>query len=51
MTLEQLHTLLQKHDDGILRSGAHAPGREFCALEFEAVVRGRAQYDTERHSS
>ncbi len=44
MTIEQLQALLHEHDDGVLRSGAHEAGREFCALEFEAIVRGRAVY-------
>jgi hypothetical protein len=41
MTLDRLQSLLAEHDDGVLRSGAHREGREFCALEFESKVRGR----------
>jgi SAM-dependent methyltransferase len=34
-----------RRDAGLLRSGSHSEGREFCALEFEAQVRGRAWGD------
>lgn len=46
MKTEELQTLLDTMDNGILRRGAHkAGGREFCALEFESQVRGRAWSD------
>ena len=34
-----LQAYLSQLDDGVLRHGAHKPGREFCALEFVAQVR------------
>ncbi len=46
MTTERLQALLHEHDNGLLYTGAHTPGsREFCALEFDAMVRGRAWSD------
>src|SRR6267142_5151809 len=46
MTTAELQQLLDKMDDGILRSGSHkAGGREFCALEFESQVRQRTWSD------
>lgn len=45
MTLQELHTHLETFDEGILRRGHHAPGREACALEFESQVRQRAWSD------
>ncbi len=45
MDTSELQRLLSEHDDGILRHGAHEEGREFCALEFESRVRGRAWSD------
>ena len=47
MTQEELQGWLDREDDGILRSGAHQAGsRQFCALEFDSVVRGRDWSDT-----
>jgi hypothetical protein len=45
MNLETLQALLNHHDDGVLRRGAHQPGREFCALEFDSIIRGRKWSD------
>lgn len=45
MDTTELQRLLSEHDDGILRHGQHEEGREFCALEFESRVRGRAWSD------
>ena len=46
MTTEKLQALLDAMDDGVLKYGAHkAGGRDFCALEFESQVRGRAWSD------
>ncbi len=46
MTTERLKQLLHEHDDGLLRRGAHTAGsREFCVLEFDAIVRGREWSD------
>src|SRR5258708_17887192 len=45
MTVEDLQAALDKLDDGVLRPGSHKPGREFCALEFESKLRGRAWSD------
>jgi len=42
MTVQELQALLVEHDDGVLKGGSHSEGsREFCALEFESIVRGR----------
>lgn len=40
MTVAELQAHLDRLDDGILRHGAHSPGREFCALEFKSQVDG-----------
>ena len=40
-----LKALLVQHDDGILRSGSHKDGREFCAMEFLAKVAGEPWTD------
>jgi hypothetical protein len=46
MDVHTLQAELDRLDDGVLKQGAHQPGsREFCALEFDAVVRGRAHSD------
>src|SRR3990167_2669242 len=45
MTVEQLQAELDRLDKGLLQSGSHKPGREFCALEFESQVRGREWSD------
>src|SRR5690349_17608843 len=45
MQLRTLETKLATMDDGLLRHGSHAPGRKFCALEFESQVRGREWSD------
>ena len=46
MTVEELHEALTKLDKGVLMLGAHpADAHEFCALEFDAAVRGRAHMD------
>lgn len=42
MTTQELQALLVAHDDGVLKYGKHEEGsREFCALEFDSLVRGR----------
>lgn len=38
MTTAILQAHLDRLDDGVLRYGAHKPGREFCALEFKSQV-------------
>jgi hypothetical protein len=46
MDVHTLQAELDRLDDGVLKQGAHQPGsRAFCALEFDAVVRGRAHSD------
>ncbi len=45
MTEQELYALLHEHDDGVLKHGGHEPGRDFCALEFDAKVRGREWSD------
>ena len=40
MTVEELQAHLDTLDDGVLRRGAHTPGREFCALEFKSQLDG-----------
>lgn len=46
MTVAHLTALLHEHDEGILRSGSHSEGREFCALEFKHKVLGHPWSDT-----
>ena len=42
MTVEELQAALHRLDKGVLMYGAHKAGEgEFCALEFDSVVRGR----------
>ena len=45
MTVKELQAALDREDDGVLKCGSHNPGREFCALEFDAKVRGREWSD------
>lgn len=47
MTVQELQDGLKRHDDGVLKYGDHASGsREFCALEFSAIMRGNPHGDT-----
>lgn len=42
MTVEELQDGLKRHDDGVLKYGCHKAGsREFCALEFSSIMRGK----------
>ena len=45
MTVAQLQEELNRRDDGVLKSGKHVEGHEFCALEFDSVVRERTWSD------
>ena len=45
MTTEDLQAALDRLDQGVLLAGAHTEGDQFCALEFESQVRGRAWSD------
>ena len=45
MTTEDLQAALDRLDQGVLLAGAHAEGDQFCALEFDSQVRGRAWSD------
>jgi len=45
ITVLELQAALDTLDDGILKTGKHKPGREFCALEFESQVRKREWSD------
>ena len=40
ITIAELQAHLDHLDDGVLRAGAHQPGREFCANEFKSQVDG-----------
>ena len=44
-TTATLKALLVEHDDGILKTGKHYPGRDFCAMEFLAKVAGEPWTD------
>ncbi len=44
-TAETLKSLLIEHDDGVLKTGSHSPGRDFCAMEFIAKVAGEPWTD------
>ena len=44
-TPEALKKLLIEHDDGVLKSGGHAAGRDFCAMEFLAKIAGEPWTD------
>jgi len=44
-TPEALKQLLIEHDDGVLKSGGHAVGRDFCAMEFIAKIAGEPWTD------
>ena len=41
-TPQELQALLVEHDDGVLKSGSHTPGRDFCAVEFINKITGQA---------
>ena len=45
MTTAQLQAELNRLDKGILLSGAHPPGDQFCALEFSSQVRQKPWSD------
>lgn len=44
-TIAQLQALLIEHDDGVLKSGAHPEGRDFCAVEFINKITGKSWGD------
>ena len=44
-TADSLKALLIEHDDGVLKTGKHDPGRDFCAMEFLAKVAGEPWTD------
>ena len=46
MTTEELQEALNRFDKGLLYRGSHNPdSKEFCALEFDSIVRGRKWSD------
>jgi len=45
-TPEALKLLLIEHDDGVLKSGDHSVGRDFCAMEFIAKIAGEPWTDS-----
>ena len=45
VTVTELQAALDRLDDGVLKQGAHKPGREFCALEFKSQVDSRKWTD------
>ena len=47
MTIEALRQGLVEHDKGVLKGGMHKPeDREFCALEFSSIMRGKTLTDS-----